>query len=75
MEWAQERDYLWRSVSGVTESYMIANKAGIEAADFKGILPLHPMAAFLLKTFIGSDRIKPAEHVRVSERRGVQGVH
>lgn len=48
-EWAQERDYLWRSVNGVAENYMVVNKAGIEAADFKGILPLHPMAAFLLK--------------------------
>jgi hypothetical protein len=48
-EWMQERDVLWRSVSGVAETYMVANKAGIEAADFKGILPLHPMAAFLLK--------------------------
>jgi len=36
-------------VNGVAETYMVANKAGIEAADFKGILPLHPMAAFLLK--------------------------
>ncbi len=48
-EWTRERDYLWRGVSGVVENYMIINKAGIESADFKGILPLHPMAAFLLK--------------------------
>lgn len=48
-EWTQERDVLWRSVKGLAESYMVANKAGIEAVDFKGILPLHPMAAFLLK--------------------------
>ena len=48
-EWAQERDFLWRSVNGVAENYMVVNKAGIDAADFKGILPLHPMAAFLLK--------------------------
>ena len=49
VEWSQERDVLWHSVSGVAETYMAANNAGIEAADFKGILPLHPMAAFLLK--------------------------
>jgi hypothetical protein len=48
-EWLQERDFLWRSVNGVAENYMVTNKAGIDAADFKGILPLHPMAAFLLK--------------------------
>ena len=48
-EWSQERDFLWRNVNGVAENYMVVNKAGIEAADFKGILPLHPMAAFLLK--------------------------
>ncbi len=48
-EWTQERDVLWHSVNGVAETYMVANKAEIEAEDFKGILPLHPMAAFLLK--------------------------
>jgi len=48
-EWSQERDVLWHSVKGVAENYMVVNKAGIDAADFKGILPLHPMAAFLLK--------------------------
>jgi hypothetical protein len=36
-------------VKGVAENYMAINKAGIDAVDFKGILPLHPMAAFLLK--------------------------
>lgn len=49
VEWKQERDKLWHSVNGVAENYMVVNKAGIDAADFKGILPLHPMAAFLLK--------------------------
>lgn len=48
-EWTQERDVLWHSVNGVAENYMVVNKVGIDAADFKGILPLHPMAAFLLK--------------------------
>jgi hypothetical protein len=48
-EWTQERDVLWHSVNGVAENYMVVNKAGIDATDFKGILPLHPMAAFLLK--------------------------
>jgi len=48
-EWAQERDELWHGVNGVAENYMVAHKAGIDAADFKGILPLHPMAAFMLK--------------------------
>jgi hypothetical protein len=48
-EWEKERDFLWHSVKGVAETYMAANKAGIDAMDFKGILPMHPMAAFLLK--------------------------
>ncbi len=48
-EWRQERDALWHSVNRVAENYMVVHKAGIDAADFKGILPLHPMAAFLLK--------------------------
>ena len=48
-EWGLERDELWHSVNGVAENYMAVNKAGIDTADFKGILPLHPMAAFLLK--------------------------
>lgn len=48
-EWTQERDVLWHSVKGVAEIYMANKKAGIEAMDFKGILPMHPMAAFLLK--------------------------
>jgi hypothetical protein len=58
-EWAQERDVLWHSVNGVAETYMVANKSGIDATDFKGILPLHPMAAFLLKhlsVVIGSNQ-------------------
>lgn len=58
-EWTKERDFLWRSVNGVAESYMAVNKAGIDASDFKGILPLHPMAAFLLKhlsVVIGSNQ-------------------
>jgi Cdc6-like AAA superfamily ATPase len=48
-EWRLERDELWHCVNGVAENYMVVNKAGMDAADFKGILPLHPMAAFLLK--------------------------
>jgi len=48
-EWEQERDVLWHNVYGVAKNYMVANSAGIEATDFKGVLPLHPMAIFLLK--------------------------
>jgi len=48
-EWTQERDVLWHSVKGVIENYMMTKNAGIDSADFKNILPLHPMAAFLLK--------------------------
>jgi len=48
-EWSRDRDELWHCVKLVAENYMVINRAGIDAADFKGILPLHPMAAFLLK--------------------------
>jgi len=48
-EWEKDRDDLWRSVKGVINNHMVVNNAGIDAEDFKGILPLHPMAAFLLK--------------------------
>lgn len=52
-EWTKDRDDLWYSVKEVVENYMIPNKAGIDTADFRGILPLHPMAAFLLKHLAG----------------------
>ena len=48
-EWVKNRDELWHSVKGVVENYMIPNGASIDINDFKGILPIHPMAAFLLK--------------------------
>lgn len=57
-EWRLERDELWHSVNGVAENYMVP-KVGIDPADFKGILPVHPMAAFLLKhlsVVIGSNQ-------------------
>ncbi len=71
-EWEQERDFLWRNVNGVAENYMVVNKAGIEAADFKGILPLHPMAAFLLKHLsvaIGSNQRSMFEFLNGEEFR------
>ncbi|MGO9174972.1 MAG: transposase [Desulfobaccales bacterium] len=71
-EWTQERDVLWHSVNGVAENYMAVNKAGIDAADFKGILPLHPMAAFLLKHLsvaIGSNQRSMFEFLNGEEFR------
>ncbi len=71
-EWRQERDALWHSVNGVAENYMAVNKAGIEAADFKGILPIHPMAAFLLKHLsvaIGSNQRSMFEFLNGEEFR------
>ncbi len=71
-EWKIERDELWHSVNGVAENYMVANKAGIDAADFKGILPLHPMAAFLLKHLsvaIGSNQRSMFEFLNGEEFR------
>lgn len=71
-EWCQERDVLWHNVKGVAENYMVVNKAGIDAADFKGILPLHPMAAFLLKhlsVVIGSNQRSMFEFLNGEEFR------
>jgi hypothetical protein len=71
-EWIQERDVLWHSVNGVTENYMAVNKAGIDAVDFKGVLPLHPMAAFLLKHLsvaIGSNQRSMFEFLNSEEFR------
>ncbi len=71
-EWRQERDSLWHSVKGVAEYYMVPNKAGIEAADFKGILPLHPMAAFMLKHLsvaVGSNQRSMFEFLNGEEFR------
>lgn len=48
-EWRKDRDELWSGVRTLTECYMAPNAAGIAPEDFKGILPVHPMAAFLLK--------------------------
>ncbi len=71
-EWRIERDELWHSVNGMAENYMVAHKAGIDAADFKDILPLHPMAAFLLKHLsvaIGSNQRSMFEFLNGEEFR------
>ena len=71
-EWTQERDVLWHSVNIVAENYMAVNKAGIDAVDFKGILPLHPMAAFLLKHLsvaVGSNQRSMFEFLNGEEFR------
>lgn len=63
---------LWHSVNVVAENYMVVHKAGIDTADFKGILPLHPMAAFLLKHLsvaIGSNQRSMFEFLNGEEFR------
>ncbi|MEI6259967.1 MAG: transposase [Deltaproteobacteria bacterium] len=71
-EWRIERDVLWHSVNSVVENYMVVNKAGMDAVDFKWILPLHPMAAFLLKHLsvaIGSNQRSMFEFLNGEEFR------
>lgn len=71
-EWEKERDSLWYSVKGLAESYMLVNKAGIDPLDFKGILPVHPMAAFLLKhlsVVVGSNQRSMFEFLNGEEFR------
>lgn len=58
-EWNKERDVLWHCVKGLVENYMIPKKCEALAEDFKGMLPIHPMAAFVLKhlsTAVGSNQ-------------------
>jgi hypothetical protein len=71
-EWRRERDELWHSVRGVVESHMATKNAQIEAADFKNILPIHPMAAFLLKHLsvaVGSNSRSIFEYLNGTEFR------
>jgi hypothetical protein len=58
-EWRKDRNELWSGVRTLTENYMAPHGAEIAPDDFKGILPMHPMAAFLLKylaVVIGSNQ-------------------
>lgn len=59
-EWENERAILWHSIRGVVENYMMPRMGEAAAPeDFKGILPIHPMAAFVLKhlaTAVGSNQ-------------------
>ena len=51
-EWKLEHDKLWSNVSPVVDSYMLKHMPSSEAVgseDFKQILPLHPMSAYLLR--------------------------
>ena len=46
-EWKKEKDHLWGSVSSVVQKFNALQDPGRER--FYDILPIHPMAAFLLK--------------------------
>ncbi len=51
-EWKLEHDKLWSNVSPVVDSYMfkhLPSSEAVEAEDFRQILPLHPMSAYLLR--------------------------
>ena len=59
--WDDERDKLWHDIQGVVQSYMVNHDQDCQAnpTAFKGILPIHPMAAFVLKflsTVVGSNQ-------------------
>ena len=59
--WGDERDKLWHDIRMVVENYMANLDLECKAnpAAFKGILPIHPMAAFVLKflsTVVGSNQ-------------------
>jgi hypothetical protein len=52
-EWKTEKDNLWTSVSAVADKF---ESADVSRQSFYDILPLHPMAAFLLKSLSESAR-------------------
>ena len=59
--WKSERDQLWHDIRGVVQNYMAGHDPDCQANPeaFKGILPIHPMAAFVLKflsTAVGSNQ-------------------
>ena len=60
-DWAREQDYLWHAISPVVTNYMAAKDSECkeQPENFKGILPIHPMTAFVLKflsTAVGSNQ-------------------
>ena len=61
-EWAAECDILWSEVKNLVEIYMLPKLGGsetVESSDFMGVLPIHPMAGFVLQhlaTAIGSNQ-------------------
>ena len=59
--WEDERAKLWHAIQMVVQSYMVNHDQDCAAnpTAFKGILPIHPMAAFVLKslsTVVGSNQ-------------------
>lgn len=60
-EWSIERDQLWHGISSVVTNYMATKdqECNEKPEAFKGILPIHPMTAFVLKflsTAVGSNQ-------------------
>lgn len=59
--WPTEQSNLWHAISPVVTNYMATKDAECreKPENFKGILPIHPMAAFVLKflsTAVGSNQ-------------------
>lgn len=60
-DWGDERDTLWHNIQMVVQNYMVNHDQDCKAnpTAFKGILPIHPMAAFVLKflsSVVGSNQ-------------------
>ena len=59
--WDYEKEKLWKSVKPVVEDYMaeIDEDCQSDPDKFKGVMPIHPMAAYMLKflaTMVGSNQ-------------------
>ncbi|MDR1164377.1 MAG: hypothetical protein LBO66_00625 [Deltaproteobacteria bacterium] len=57
-EWEKEKKLLWDSVRGIAEFHF--KEEDVRNESFRRILPIHPMAAFLLKSL--------SEHARSNQR-------
>ncbi|MCC8015067.1 MAG: hypothetical protein LIO87_07710 [Eubacterium sp.] len=57
-EWKKEKDFLWSSISAVVDKFKDpeSSEAYVARESFYAVLPIHPMAAFLLKFLAESAR-------------------
>lgn len=70
-EWKEEKELLWNSIASVVDRFDApeTSEAYVSRQSFHDILPIHPMAAFLLKFLsesVGSDQRSIFEYLKGS---------